>query len=469
MQHSNSPLHSRALRLLALLFTTALTLPAFAQTASVQPTSTAAAVPDRITQPINEAQLVTLQRNTRPEANASNDRGAVSDGFDIEHIFLLLQRSPEQEQELDTLIDELNDRTSANFHHWLTADEFGHRFGVAQEDINTVTRWLESHGFQVNKVYANRILIDISGTAGQIREAFHTSIHQLYVNGEAHISNMSDPRIPAALTPVIKGIASLNDFKPHPMYKQVPDYTQSSNCGSRATQPSPCYDMTPQDNQTIYNLNPLYAAGYSGQGQTIVLVEDTDTYNGTGDWTTYRNTFGLTANFPLGTYTQVHPGGCTDPGTNADDGEAAIDVEVASAIAPSAAIELISCPSGTVTFGGLIALTNLVNESGPYPGIVSVSYGVCEAFNGNGGNQAFYNTYQQAAVEGISVFGASGDEGPSSCSVDFSIGSEYDVASLGVSGWTSTPFNVSVGGTDFEDTYNVKEAGASVVPQFEIS
>ena len=87
--------------------------------------------------------------------------------------------------------------------------------------------------------------------------------------------------------------------------------------------------MTPQDNQTIYNLNPLYTAGYSGQGQTIALVEDTDTYSGTGDWNTYRSTFGLAAAFPLGTYTQVHPG-CTDPGTNADDGEAAIDVEVAT-------------------------------------------------------------------------------------------------------------------------------------------
>ena len=61
------------------------------------------------------------------------------------------------------------------------------------------------------------------------------------------------------------------------------------------------------------------------------------------DWNTYRSTFGLATAFPLGTYTQSHPGGCTDPGTNADDGEAAIDVEVASAVAPSAAIELISC------------------------------------------------------------------------------------------------------------------------------
>jgi hypothetical protein len=428
----------------------------------------AASVPDRITQPIDESNLVKLAGNTRPEANSRNDRGAVSDGLAFDHMFLQLQRSSVKEQELDKLIDELNDRTSPNFHHWLTAETFGRKFGVAQGDIDTVTGWLQSHGFHVNRVYPSRMLIDFSGTAGQIRGAFHTEIHQLDVNGEQHISNMSDPQIPGALAPVVKAIVSLNDFKPHPMYKSRTQYTVAG-CGDTTipTEPgSDCYLITPQDNQTIYNLNPLYADGISGQGQTIALVEDTDTYTPSGgtfasDWNTYRSTFGLSENFPLGTYTQLHPGGCTDPGSTADDGEAAIDVEVASAIAPSAAIELISCKGSTFTFGGLIALQNLVNASGPYPGVVSVSYGECEVLNGAGGNAAFYNTYQQAASEGISVFGSSGDEGPSSCSNEFSAGSEYDVTSLGVSGWTDTPYNVTVGGTDFEDTYNVKEAGAS--------
>jgi hypothetical protein len=417
----------------------------------------AAAVPERVTQQVNDAQTITLSRNTRPEANALNDRGAVSDSMDVEHILLLLQRSPEQEQKLDKLINQMNDKKSPNFHHWLTAEEFGKRFGVAQHDIDAVTNWLQWHGFRINQVYASRVMIDFSGTSGQLREAFGTSIHQLDVNGERHLSNMSDPRIPAALAPVVKGIASLNDFKPHPMYKSASDYT-FAGCSSLVTGPGSCYAITPLDNQTIYGLNPLYASGFSGQGQTIVLVEDTDTYGGAGDWNTYRSTFGLSTAFPLGSYSQVHPGGCADPGTNADDGEAAIDVEVASAIAPSAAIELISCASGTTTFGGLLAMQNLFNAAGPYPGIVSVSYGVCEALNGNGGNAAFYNTYQQAAAQGISVFVSSGDDGPSACSNEFGV--EYDVSGEAVTGWGESPYNVSVGGTDFEDTYFSKTGGA---------
>jgi len=454
-----------------LAFLTASSLCAYAQAPNLVTQKINAAIHppaqpvSRITQNIDERVYVPLSGNTRPEAkNAVNYRGPVAASMDIDHILLFLQRSPQQEQALDKLIEQLNDRKSPLFHQWLTAEELGQRFGVAPEDINTVTGWLQSHGLRINKVYTTGMLIDFSGTAGQVGEAFHTQIGQLEVGGEPHIANMSDPMIPAALAPVVSGIFSLNDFKPHAMNKPISKYTFSGCTPGAAspTEPGTCYAMTPQDTQAVYNLTPLYNAGFSGQGQTIALVEDTDTYGGAADWNTYRTTFGLASAFPLGTYTQSHPGGCTDPGTNGDDGEAAIDVEVASAVAPSAAIELISCAGGTTTFGGLIAMQNLVAGPPPYPGVMSVSYGVCEAFNGNGGNQAFYNTYQAAAAEGISVFGASGDEGPSSCSADFSVGSEYDVASLGISGWTSTPFNVSVGGTDFEDVYNSKEGGAPI-------
>ena len=64
--------------------------------------------------------------------------------------------------------------------------------------------------------YENGILIDFSGTAGQVRSAFHTDIHRLNVKGEKHIANMSDPKIPAALEPAVAGVVSLHDFCPTP-------------------------------------------------------------------------------------------------------------------------------------------------------------------------------------------------------------------------------------------------------------
>ncbi len=449
---------------LLLTFITALALNSYARTAPNLQSGNEVGPTPRITRAIDEHAYVPLPGNTRPEAkNAANYVGPANAAMPLEHILLFLRRSPQQEQALDEYIESLNDHNSPNFHKWLTPEELGNTYGVADEDIQTVTNWLESQGLVIHRVHPNKMVIDIAGTAGTVGRAFHTQIGQLQVNGQAHLANISDPQIPAALAPVIQGFFSLNDFRPEPMYRVAPQYTFAgcASSSSLPTEPGTCYAITPQDNQTIYNLNPLYAAGYSGQGQTIALIEDTDTYgtagsNGASDWNTYRSTFGLSTNFPLGNYAMLHPG-CADPGTNGDDGEAAIDVEVASAIAPSANIRLVACASSTFTFGGQIALQNLINAAGPYPGVVSVSYGLCEAYTGQGENNAFYQTYQQAAAQGISVFVSSGDEGASSCSNLFgTTGEQYDVASLGVTGWGETPYNVSVGGTDFEDVYNAK-------------
>src|SRR4029077_4312225 len=125
-----------------------------------------------ITQNVNESELVTLEGNTRPEARAKYDRGPVDDSFLMEHLFLLLRRSPDRERELDRFISNLHDSSSPIFHQWLTANEFGDRFGVEKQDRDAVKNWLESHGFKVNVDYTNGLLIDFSGTAGQIRDAF---------------------------------------------------------------------------------------------------------------------------------------------------------------------------------------------------------------------------------------------------------------------------------------------------------
>ena len=83
-------------------------------------------------------------------------------------------------------------------------------------------------------------MIDFSGTAGQVREAFHTEIHNLEVTGKKHIANMSDPQIPAALAPAVVGIVSLNNFMPRPMNQPRAAYT-FSGCGAD------CYAVVPAD------------------------------------------------------------------------------------------------------------------------------------------------------------------------------------------------------------------------------
>jgi|HubBroStandDraft_6_1064221.scaffolds.fasta_scaffold00029_45 subtilase family serine protease len=413
-------------------------------------------LPVLITTPIDDTQLVTIVGNTRPEANSKDDRGRLPDGFQVDHMLLQLKRAPALEQEFAQYIDTLTDKSSPNFRRWMTATEQGEKYGLSQQDLDAITNWLTLHGFTVGYVYPNRMVIDFSGTAGQIREAFHTEIHDLEVKGKRHFANMSDPKIPVALAPAVVGVVSMNNFKPHAMHQLRTNYT-FSGCGTD------CYALVPADFQTIYNLTKLYTAGITGKGQTVVVVEDTNSYS--NDWSTYQSKFGL-AKYG-GTLTTVHPdsaGNCTNPGTNSDDIEADLDVEMITAIAPGANVELASCTDGSsfATFGGLVAIENLVSAGSPPP-VISMSYGICEVISGASSNAAFNTAFQSAAAAGVSVFVSAGDYGASLCARDFTNGDSYAYPGLGVTGWGESIYNVAVGGTDFEDLYNSLLPGG--VPQ----
>lgn len=398
-----------------------------------------------ISERIDEAVRHTLAGNTRPEANRLNDRGAVDDSLPMEHMLLQLQRSPGQEEAVRGLVDDLHDARSPKFHQWLTPEEFGKAYSPAPDDVEKVTTWLESHGFTVNVVYAAGMVIDFSGSAAQVREAFHTSIHNYDVNGVRHIANASDPQIPRALAPVVAGVVSMHDFRPHAMKTAHRDYTFTSGG-------APYQAVVPADLATIYDLTRVYSAGYTGKGQTIAVIEDTNLYSA-ADWSTFRSAFGLTA-YSSGSLTTVHPApatgrnNCGNPGVNGDDGEAILDAEWASAAAPGAAIEVAACANTYTTFGGFIALQNLIN-SAKHPGIISISYGDCEAENGATSNAALNSLYQQAVAEGISVFVSAGDEGAASCDANLTSATH----GIGVSAFATTSYNVAVGGTDFGDTF----------------
>jgi subtilase family serine protease len=391
-----------------------------------------------ISGPIDAKRLHTLAGNTRGEANAQNDRGKVPDTFAIDHMLLQLQRSPEREQAFRDFIDQQHDSASPNFHKWLTAAQIGQLYGPAPEDIEMVSDWLRSNGFTVNTVYPSGMSIDFSGMAGQVSAAFSTEIHRLSVNGQDHIANMSDPQIPEALSRVIGGIVSLHDFRPRSMKMPGPKYRIEFEI------------VVPADLATIYNLKAAFAAGYTGQGQTIAVIESSDLYN-TADWQAFRRVFGL-ASYTSGSLVTINPAAkgssnCSDPGANGADDEASLDAEWASAAAPDATIQVATCADTATTPGFVIATQNLINSSDP-PKVISVSYGFCEAETGVAANAAYNTAYQQAAAEGISVFVSAGDAGAAACDRDLSAA----IHGIGVSSSSSTPYNVAVGGTDFADT-----------------
>ena len=365
----------------------------------------------------------------------------------MQRMLLVLKRSPEQESALRKLLDDQQDKASPNYRKWLTPEQFGKQFGPSDSDLQTVTAWLQSRGFQVAVLSKGRTVIEFSGSASQVQQAFHTAIHKYAVNGEEHWANASDPSIPAALAPAVKGVLSLHNF-PRRSYSTVLGTPMRAT--PRQTAPLPLFTFTPQqttyyglgptDFATIYNVLPLWNAGIDGTGQTIAIVGETNIH--LSDIEAFRSLFRLPANDP-----QIILNG-SDPGVVGDETEALLDVSWSGAVAKNATIDLVVSASTETALGvDLSALYIVDNNVAP---VMSASYGECEATLGNAGN-AFYNAlWQQAAAQGITVLISAGDGGSAGCDdFDTEAGAVYGLA---VSGFASTPYNVAVGGTDFNQT-----------------
>src|SRR4029077_10738477 len=145
--------------------------------------------PARLSQAIDEANLVPMHSKVHPLARAEFDRGVVADSLPMNRMLLILQRSPEQETALRNLMDEQLTKNSPNYHAWLTPQQFGQQFGVADADVQKVTDWLTKNGFTGIKVGPGHMVIEFSGTAGLVRNAFHTEMHNFMIKGEAHMAN----------------------------------------------------------------------------------------------------------------------------------------------------------------------------------------------------------------------------------------------------------------------------------------
>jgi hypothetical protein len=397
----------------------------------------------RIVEAVQNEKVVTLGGNVHPMARPENDRGSLSDQQPVTRVHMLLERGAEQEVALGKLMADQLDPKSPNFHKWLTPQEFGQQFGPAESDLQVVKDWLTSQGFSGLKVNNGRTLIEFNGTAGQLRSAFHTEIHHLSVNGEEHFANMQEPQIPAALAPVVSGVVGLANFRKKPMIHRLGKFRRDATTGEITPQftftdvNGTFFGVGPKDFATIYNL----PTAFDGTGQSIAIVGQTNI--NIQDVRDFRTIFGLPANDP-----QIILNGA-DPGlVSGDEGESDLDVEWSGAVAPKAKIILVST-GFTLTdgLGGVDASAAYIVDNNLAP-VMSESYGSCESSLGAAGN-AFYNSlWQQAAAQGITVILSSGDSGSAGCDDPNSATSA--TGGIAVSGLASTPYNVALGGTDFD-------------------
>ncbi|HUO61101.1 MAG TPA: protease pro-enzyme activation domain-containing protein, partial [Candidatus Acidoferrales bacterium] len=389
----------------------------------------------RIVQSIDNARLTRLPGNTHPLARAEFDRGRAPDSMAADRMLLLLSRAPEQQAALSQFLDEQQTQGSANYRHWLTPEEFGQKFGAADADIQTITAWLQTQGFRVNRVAASRNVIEFSGSAGQVRNAFHTELHKYVVSGNQYWANANDPQIPSALASVVKGVVSLNNFPHRPQHHRFGVFSRDAEGVTRPqvtvkdSSGNTYYGVGPADFSTIYNTAPLLSAGTNGTGQTIALIADTNI--NLQDVTDFRNLFSLGA----GSTSVIIDG--IDPGVVTGDAEteALLDVQWASAAAPGANVQLVTAQDTWTTAGIFLAANYAIEQN--QASVLSFSFGTCEANLGTSGNGFMQALWQQAAAQGITVVVAAGDEGSAGC--DYHGTSDIAANGLAVNGFASTP------------------------------
>ena len=406
---------------------------------------------ERIVEAVQSDKVVTLRGNVHPMARPANDRGLLADQQPITKIHVLLQRSAAQETALQQLMAQQLDSSSPKFHAWLTPQEFGQQFGPADSDVQAVKNWLTSQGFTGLRVNNGKTLIEFDGTAGQVRNAFHSEVHRLSVRGEEHFANMQEPQIPAALASVVGGVVGLHNFRPKPLLHRLGKFRRNASTG----EVTPLFTFTdvngtfygvgPKDFATIYNV-PM---SFDGTGQSIAIVAQTNI--NLQDVRDFRTIFGLSANDP-----QIILNGA-DPGlVSGDEGESDLDVQWAGAVAPGAKIIMVATQlTDTDGLGGVDSSAQYIVDNN-VAGILSESYGSCESGLGTAGN-AFHNSlWQQAAAQGITVVVSAGDNGSAGCSDPNSESWSGQDATLtpgiAVSGIASTPYNVAMGGTDFNQS-----------------
>jgi trimeric autotransporter adhesin len=417
-----------------------------------------AATPDRIVQSVDDGVRTTLAGNIHPLANAKDDLGAAPASQPMNHVQLVLQRSPAQEAALDAFLAAAQVQGSPSYHKWLTPQQFGQLYGPSEADIQKVTGWLAGEGFTVNNVSSGRTTVDFSGSAEQVQNAFHTAIHMYQANGVNFLANAGNPTIPTALAPVISGITHLNNIPLKPLYKQaglakfdsqkhrfVPATTVHSQYTTNFGEGYLLFAV-PGDAATIYdtpnstlNANFTGTTSYTGTGVTIGIMGQTSI-----DPTlvqAFRTLFVGDTKAPI--ISNLDGVGSTD-----DFVEAYLDNEVSGGLAPGATIHFYT--ASATTDNGVITSAQAAIEDNTID-ILSMSYGLCELFNSTSGNQQVYGLWQQAAAQGITVVVSSGDSGSAGC--DDPDSESVAGGPLAINGLASTPYNIAVGGTDYDALY----------------
>jgi uncharacterized repeat protein (TIGR01451 family) len=368
--------------------------------------------------------------------------GRVNDEKTVElSIGLPLRNRPS----LTNLLNQIYDPASANYGHYLTPQQFTEHFGPSDKDYQAVIEFARKNHLKVTRTQANRMLLNVSGRAADVEQAFAVTLNQYQHPTEARefFAPDREPSVPAGLQ--IQDISGLDDLRrPHPNYhikpgaSPVPLQTALPKAKADAANPNATTGSGPFGNYVGDDFRRAYVPGttLNGSGQTAALVQ----FDGylASDIATYENLTGR-PNVPL--QNVLLDGFSGVPTGNGGEVEVSLDIEMIISMAPGIS-KVIVYEGDPFNFHPNDVLNQIAVDNAAKQ--VSCSWGWF-----GGPNITTDQIFQQMALQGQSFFHSSDD------SDAFPPGAVDDPFSFGEP--SSNPYITQVGGT----TLTMNGAGAS--------
>ena len=231
------------------------------------------------------------------------------------------------QEKLQATLQALHDPANAQYHHWLTPEQFTESFGPTEQEYQSVVDYMAGHGLKVEAKYSNRGLVTVSGEVPKVEQAFGVKL-RVYQHPQEKRTFYSADTVPSldADVPVL-GVSGLDNFEPpHAMdlVKKAQSFTNYTATGS-----GPGGLFMGKD------FRAAYAPGVSldGTGQFVALIDGQYFSN---DPVLYAQDAGL----PVPMITNIYVGGSPqgDPPPGTDDGEQSLDISMIMSMAPRATI-----------------------------------------------------------------------------------------------------------------------------------
>jgi subtilase family serine protease len=341
----------------------------------------------------------------------------------------------------------------------LTVAEFASRYGQSAGLITNLESYLNGYGISTS-VYPDDLDVTASGTVAQFDSALAVQQQQFQVPAMAAHDGLpatpaqtvhgtlTAPSLPASIGSGVLTILGLTSYAP---FSDDLTRTPKGVTASDSATPSATYtgNLTPASFAKNYNLNPLYASGDSGQGQTVGVV----TLAGFDPSTAYyfwHNVLGMAPGPDRISVYNVDDGPGA-PGEAAGSSESDLDVEQAGALAPDASVVVYQAPNTEAGYADAFFAAASQNTAES----LSASWGESETIGqasviagaeAPAYAQAFDEAFLELAAQGQSTFVAAGDTGA------YSAAGNLGTANLSVGNPGDSPFVTSVGGTTLAGT-----------------